>query len=360
MLFQQSLFTLRLRLLGRDQLAINDAWLDLHRRNEQTLTSLAEDFRSLPDFVEISKGYLTEANRGSEAGVIAIMAALGDVRGQSESLLSLLRDHEAKAGDMAHEQKDRMDRNAETMAQLARFQLEREQQIVEDGNRIGDVLRRVDDLSSMTEIIRRIAKQTNLLALNAAIEAARAGEAGRGFAVVADEVRRLSHETEAATARIDSELGEVGTLVRDNLTAIVSEARTEEAVQQMHRISDQIGRMNEDFAEVGGYLTQVTSQTHGAMKLVYNDIVVALGYMQFQDVSRQQIEHVVHTLDMTGKHFTDVGTAMSGSVGPKWRPLSEQIEAFRDSHVMDAQRVTHDAVLGVSGKREERPPIELF
>jgi methyl-accepting chemotaxis protein len=78
-------------------------------------------------------------------------------------------------------------------------------------------------VQDVVRIIRDIAEQTNLLALNAAIEAARAGEAGRGFAVVADEVRKLSDETSRSTGEISRMIDEI-MAVRARVTESIANA----------------------------------------------------------------------------------------------------------------------------------------
>ena len=83
------------------------------------------------------------------------------------------------------------------------------------------------DVQNITGILQRIAgisEQTNLLALNAAIEAARAGEAGRGFAVVADEVRKLAGQTQATLAETDNFVGKLLQTIRDTASVITSQA----------------------------------------------------------------------------------------------------------------------------------------
>ena len=171
----------------------------------------------------------------------------------------------------------------------------------ESSQEIGDIVGLIDD----------IADQTNILALNAAIQAAMAGEAGRGFAVVADEVQRLAERSSAATRQIEAL---VRTIQSDTGEAVVSMEQTTTEVVQGARLAQDAGVALEDIETVSGSLAGLIRNISGAARQqTASASQVAATMTVIQDITSRTSAGVSETAGNIG-HLAELASDMRRSV----------------------------------------------
>jgi methyl-accepting chemotaxis protein len=186
---------------------------------------------------------------------------ISDQQGETHQVATAIKELAATSHDMAGNalQAARMTQEAQAVVGQGEAVVERtiaaidhiNREVLRTADAIGQLEQRCSQIGGVISVIRGIAEQTNLLALNAAIEAARAGEQGRGFAVVADEVRSLANRTQGATVEIQQMIEQLQSGARASVTAMSSASHeaqegvglAREAKQAFGAITEKVDRM---------------------------------------------------------------------------------------------------------------------
>ncbi|QIH05817.1 methyl-accepting chemotaxis protein [Pseudomonas sp. BIOMIG1BAC] len=268
------------------------------------LASAAEELNSVTE--ESARG-LTQQNNEIEQAATAVnemTSAVEEVARNAVSTSEASREATTSAGDGR-------DLVQETVSAIERMSAD----VQSTAGLIGDLANESRDIGKVLDVIRGLADQTNLLALNAAIEAARAGEAGRGFAVVADEVRALAHRTQQSTSEIERMIGSI-------------QNGTEQAVDSMRNSTERAESTLNIARGAGLSLDTINS---AIIQINERNLVIASAAEEQAQVAREVDRNLVNISDLsvqsaTGAHQT---SAASNELSRLAVDLNSMVARFR-------------------------------
>ncbi len=245
--------------------AMQDRTVTVVRSIKEAIKLLHSEIRELTIAAETRRDELRRQQARADQSAESIEAMLQSFTGIAEQA-SLAETLSNEARQAAVHGSDRVQRSADSIGKLANI-------IRSSASSVESLAENSHEISHAIAEIKGIAEQTNLLALNAAIEAARAGEQGRGFAVVADEVRNLAQRVQDSTAQIQGTIDRllaamdisVQQMTASSDDAIHCVAASEEGREALEAITEVVSRINQANQEIASVSAEQTAGTDGIL-----------------------------------------------------------------------------------------------
>ncbi|WP_323981566.1 methyl-accepting chemotaxis protein [Aeromonas media] len=261
--------TQRLKVEGRDELSqvasgFNNFVAKIHGSIEQVASNSRQLAATANEVA--AKAQLTQHNCTAQRDrTVQVATAIHEMG----ATVSEIAGNASLAADVAKQANDQADAGAQVVAQARHGIVGLSGEIEQVAGVIESLASQTDSIGSILDTIRSISEQTNLLALNAAIEAARAGEQGRGFAVVADEVRNLASRSAASTAEIQ---GMINRLQEQSARAVsaMAQGRNQslEVVTQADAADGALGQITAHITQISDMNIQVATATEEQSSVV--------------------------------------------------------------------------------------------
>jgi methyl-accepting chemotaxis protein len=279
-------------------------WLERHASRGPEAEIAAAECPAVAGMRELDVQVMAQLCRAvgmSEASVLHFVERVADLRELSAKLILYLEHARTQSEAM----QDGIELNSRIIGELAAFVQTLPRQIAQERGHFKQLLGEVKGLSEMTDTIRGIARQTEILAINAAIEAARAGDAGRGFAVLAGEVRRLATQSNTTAVQIDRDIGRLVQTVGIAYSGEF-EARTRHNEAEAARLGALTLQLDESYIDMRQFYGMLMTAVTQHNTELDSGIGLLLDTAQYQDVFKQIVDRTQPAIDARNAVLADL------------------------------------------------------
>ncbi|MCO1757727.1 methyl-accepting chemotaxis protein [Pseudomonas aeruginosa] len=297
--------TKRLAVTSRDEFGVlGDAFNQFVERIHRSIREVAGTAHKLHDVSQlvVNASNSSMANSDEQSNrTNSVAAAINELGAAAQEIARNAADASHHASDANHQAED----GKQVVEQTIRAMNELSEKISASCANIEALNSRTVNIGQILEVIKGISEQTNLLALNAAIEAARAGEAGRGFAVVADEVRNLAHRAQESAQQIQKMIEELQVGAREAVATMTESQRYSlEIVEIANRAGERLSSVTGRIAEIDGMNQSVATATEEQTAVVDS---LNMDITEINTLNQEGVENLQATLRACGELETQAG-----------------------------------------------------